>query len=60
MLILVIAKAAKYLPKEITDIALTLKQTYPSTQFFTGHCTGANSIELLQQTLSSQLEASVS
>lgn len=44
-------------PKEITDIALTLKQTYPSTQFFTGHCTGANSIEILQQTLSSQLEA---
>ncbi len=44
-------------PKEITDIALTLKQTYPSTQFFTGHCTGANSIKMLQKTLNNQVEA---
>lgn len=41
--------------QEIKDIALKLKNEYPDTQFFTGHCTGEKNYRILKKEMGNQL-----
>lgn len=43
------------MPEEVEEIANVLQQKYPATDFYTGHCTGNNAIEILKQVLNERL-----
>jgi 7,8-dihydropterin-6-yl-methyl-4-(beta-D-ribofuranosyl)aminobenzene 5'-phosphate synthase len=41
---------------EITQIGECLKDSYPKTHFWTGHCTGTHAFEMLKKQLNQQIE----